>query len=190
VRTIVIVEGETDRLALTTAARRVGRDLEAERILVAPIGGAHAIARFLTELRREQVDVEIAGLCDQAEEGIFRSALERAGYGRELSRNEMERLGFFVCEADLEDELIRAIGTEAIPRLTELQGDARAWLTFRGQPAWQARPMDQQFRRFIRSVSDRNARYIRALVDGLEPERLPPPLRRLLTHVGDRPEAR
>jgi len=30
----------------------------------------------------------------------FRRALERAGFGRDLGRAEMERLGFFVCERD------------------------------------------------------------------------------------------
>ena len=63
-RTIVIVEGATDQLALTLAARRMGREVEAEDIAIMPIGGAHAITAFLAELVREHPQVKIAGLCD------------------------------------------------------------------------------------------------------------------------------
>ena len=188
-RTIVIVEGATDKLALTLAARRLGRDIEAEDIAIIPIGGAHAITRVLAELAGEHPQVRIAGLCDEGEEGVFRAALERAGYGSNLSRNELERIGFFVCSADLEDELIRAVGAPAISRLAELEGDAQAWHTFQRQPAWQGQATRQQFRRFVRSVSDRNVRYIRAILDALEPSQVPPPLRLLLTHVGLPPAA-
>jgi hypothetical protein len=189
VRTIVIVEGATDHLALTLAARRLGLDLEAEDVTVMPIGGAHAINGFLAELVREDPQIKIAGLCDEGEEGVFRAALERAGYGSKLSRDDLEGLGFFVCSADLEDELIRAVGTPAIARLTELAGDARAWYTFQRQPAWQGQATHQQFRRFIRSVSERNVRYIRAILETIEPSQLPRPLRLLLAHVGLSPIA-
>lgn len=179
----MIVEGTTDQLALTLAARRLGRDLEAEGITVMPIGGAHAINGFLTDLLRKNPEVKIAGLCDEGEEGVFRAALERAGYGSNLSRSDLERLGFFTCNVDLEDELIRAAGTSAFARLTEAAGDARAWYTFQRQPAWQGQDTHQQFRRFVRSVSERNGRYIRAIVEMLEPSRLPRPLRLLLAYV-------
>lgn len=181
----MIVEGATDQLALTLAARRLGRDLEAEGIDIKPIGGAHAIGGMLARLAGERPEVRIAGLCDENEEGVFRAALERVGYGPNLSRNAMEQLGFFVCSADLEDELIRAAGTSAISRLTELAGDARPWYTFQRQPAWHGQPEQQQFRRFIRSVSERNVRYIRAIVESLEPSRLPRPLKLLLDHAGE-----
>jgi hypothetical protein len=55
----------------------------------------------------------LAGLCDAAEEGYFRRALARAGVGSPLSRADMEALGFYVCGADLEEELIRALGVLA-----------------------------------------------------------------------------
>ena len=177
----MIVEGETDRLALSSAARRLGRDLAAEHVDIVPIGGAHAIARFLSRLDRD--DVEIAGLCDEREEDIFRRALEAAAFGSNLSPTELERIGFFVCRADLEDELIRAVGTDAIAAITEREGAARAWTTFRRQPAWQGQDPQQQFRRFIRSVSSRNGRYIVAMVDALEPDRLPRPLLGVLAYV-------
>jgi hypothetical protein len=183
VRTIVLVEGVTDELALTLAARRSGRDLEAEGVSVVPINGVHAIGRFLQRLSVEEPAANLAGLYDEGEEGVIHRALERAGYGRSLDRSGLERAGFFACSADLEDELVRAAGVTLVSRLIELAGDTQPWDTFRKQHAWQGRPVDHQFRRFIRSVSSRNSRYIRAIVQTIDPSELPRPLRLLLDYI-------
>jgi hypothetical protein len=183
VGTIVLVEAVTDELALTLAAHRSGRDLKAEGVSVIPINGAHAISRFLRRLAAEQPEARLAGLYDEGEEEVIRAALERAGHGRYLDRRRLEEVGFFACSADLEDELIRAAGESILSRLIELEGDAQPWHTFQRQRAWNGRPADQQFRRFIRSVSERNSRYIRAIVQTLDPCRLPRPLRLLLDYV-------
>ena len=182
-RTIVLVEGVTDELALTLAAKRLGRDLRAEDVSVVPINGAHSISRFLRWLAAEEPGANLAGLYDEGEEDVIRVALERAGYGSNLDRRRLEGVGFFACSADLEDELIRAAGETVLSRLIEVEGDTQPWHSFRNQHAWRGRPADQQFRRFIRSVSDRNSRYIRAIVEAIDPSRLPPPLRMLLDYL-------
>lgn len=183
VRTIVLVEGVTDELALTLAARRSGRDLEAEGVSVVPLNGVHAISRFLRRLAAEEPRANVVGLYDEGEEEVIRAALERAGYGRSLDRSGLERAGFFACSADLEDELVRAAGATVLSRLIELEGDVRPWRTFRKQHAWQGRPAAHQFRRFIRSQSGRNSRYIRAIVETIDPSKLPRPLGLLLEYV-------
>jgi hypothetical protein len=185
-RTIVLVEGVTDELALTLAARRLGRDLETEGVSIVPINGAHAIGRFLRRLATERPRPSLAGLYDEGEEDVIRRALDQAGYGPNLDRDAMETAGFFACAADLEDELIRAAGETMLSRVIERQGDAQPWHTFRKQQTWQGRPVDQQLRRFIRSKSERNSRYIRAIVGTLEPSLLPRPLRLLLDYVDPR----
>jgi hypothetical protein len=168
VRTIVLVEGVTDELALTLAARRSGRDLKAEGVSVVLINGAHAISRFLRQLAAEEPGAKLAGLYDEGEEEVIRAALERAGYGPNLDRSQLEGVGFFACIADLEDELIRAASETDLSRLVELEGDAQPWRTFRNQHAWHGRPVDQQFRRFIRSLSERNSRLVMGRI-GAEP---------------------
>ncbi len=185
-RTIVLVEGVTDELALTLAARRSGRDLKAEGVTVVPINGAHAIGPFLRRLAAEEPGANLAGLYDEGEEEVIRAALERAGYGLNLDRSRLEGVGFFACVADLEDELIRAASQTNLSRLIVLEGDTQPWRKFRNQRAWHDRPVDQQFRRFIRSVSERNSRYIRAIVETLDLSRLPRPLRLLLDYVEPR----
>jgi hypothetical protein len=183
VRTIVLVEGVTDEIALTLAAQRLERNLMAEGVPILPINGAHAIGRVRRQLAAEEPGAKLAGLYDDSEEDVVRAALEREGFGPNLDRSQLERLGFFACSADLEDELIRAAGEAILSRLIEVKGDAQPWHSFRNQPAWHCRPMDEQFRRFIRSVSERNSRYIRAIVETIDPSRMPRPLRLLVHHV-------
>lgn len=61
------MEGVTDEIALTLAARRFGRDLSAEGVTVVPINGAHAIGRYLRRLAAEEPRARLAGLYDEGE---------------------------------------------------------------------------------------------------------------------------
>ena len=137
-RAVVLVEGISDQRAVATLAQRRGRDLEAEGVSVLPIGGAHAIATYLDRFGPRGLDLKVAGLCDVGEEGTFRRALERAGLGASLTRRDMEDLGFFVCVTDLEDELVRALGSAAVLRIVARA--SRSVSTFRSSPRARARP--------------------------------------------------
>ena len=182
-RTVVLVEGISDQYALEALAARRGRNLEAERISVVPIGGAQSIGRFLKRFGPEGLDLRLAGLCDAAEEGEFRRGLERAGIGADLTRADMERLGFYVCVADLEDELIRSLGAAEVERVVDAQGDLGSFRTLQKQPAWRGRAVEEQLRRFMGSGARRKIRYARLLVDALELDRVPRPLDLVLAHV-------
>jgi hypothetical protein len=170
---VVLVEGITDQIALETAAVGRGRDLDAERVVVVPIGGAHAIGRFLTSFDPLGTRPRLAGLCDLREEEIFRRALD-----------EVEHLGFYVCVKDLEEELIRAVGTAGVEALFDSQGDLRSFRSFQKQPAWRRREPEAQIYRFVRSSSRRNLRYASLLVEAaVAGDTLPRPLDALLTAV-------
>ncbi|MBD0328629.1 MAG: ATP-dependent endonuclease [Thermoleophilia bacterium] len=182
-RTVVIVEGISDRVAIETLAERRGRDLAADGVAVVPIGGAQRIGAYLAQLRAERPDVAVAGLCDAGEERHFRRGLERAGLGADLHRTAMEELGFFVCVVDLEDELIRAVGAAAVQAVAAEQGDLRAFRTLQQQPAWLGRPVEEQLRRWLGSGGRRKTRYARFLVEALDDARVPRPLAGLLAYV-------
>ncbi len=182
-RAVVIVEGVSDRVALTALAQRRDRDLLAEGVSIVPIGGAHAIGRFLATVGHGRSIVRLAGLCDVGEEDAYRRALERAGFGSNLTRVEMEALGFYVCVADLEDELIRAVGVGAVETVVEAQGDLQSLRSFQKQPAQQGRSPEAQLRRFMGTRSGRKAEYACALVNALDLARVPRPLDRVLAHV-------
>jgi hypothetical protein len=179
-QTVVLVEGSSDQVALQALADRRGRDLAAAGIAVVPMGGARNIRRFLERFGPRGLNLGLAGLCDAGEEGDFRRGLEWAGLGSNLGRAEMEALGFYVCVADLEDELIRCLGAAAVEQIVEAQGELGSFRTFQRQPAWRARPSQEQLRRFIGTHGGRKVRYARLLVDALELTSVPRPLDRVV----------
>jgi OLD-like protein len=182
-RAVVLVEGISDQRALEALAERRGRDLESEGVSIVSMGGATPIASFLARFGPDGCDVRLAGLCDAAEQGAFRSALERAGLGTDLSRADMERLGFYVCVVDLEDELIRSLGTDVVEQIVDAEGELGSFRILQKQPAQRGRPKEAQLRRFIGTRSGRKIHYARLLVDALDLTKVPRALDLVLTHV-------
>ena len=183
--TVVLVEGISDQIAVEALARRQGIDLDAAGAVVVPIGGAQAITaavhRFSAEgdgrrlTGRRLIGRRLVGLCDEAEAPVFARAVERVA---------PSGFRFHVCLADLEDELIRAVGLAAAEALLERQGDLGSFRTLQKQPAWRGREPAAQLRRFIGAGSRRKSRYGRLLVETLDPARVPAPLQALMDDVG------
>jgi hypothetical protein len=182
-RAIVLVEGISDQVALETLASRRGRDLDGEGILVVPIGGAQAMGRFLSRFGPAGSDTRLAGLYDAGEEEVVRRGLERAGFGDRLTRRDLERLGFHVCVDDLEDELIRALGSARVEAVLDSEGDLGSFRTLQKQPAWRGQAIEGQLQRFMGSGGRRKIRYARLLVDALDLAEVPRPLDGVLTYV-------
>jgi hypothetical protein len=182
-RTVVLVEGESDRRALEALAARRGRDLDAEGVAVVSIGGSKNFGRFLDHYGPHGLNLRLAGLCDAPEERDVQRGLARNGFGADLTRAEMEELGFFVCIEDLEDELIRALGREAVLQVVESQGELDAFRTFQRQPQWRGRTDEERLRRFFGTFSGRKIRTAPALVDALDLSRVPRPLDAVLSHI-------
>jgi len=147
------VEGASDRAVLELLARRLGRNLGSEGIEIAPIGGAHAIRRFLAGL---PVGTRVRGLCDENEAYLFRRVLDDV----------------YVCVPDLEGELIRALGVERVLEIV----DAGAFAKMRRQPAHRETPVDRALHRWLRSSSTRFHRYLPQLAEALDLGSIPAPL--------------
>jgi hypothetical protein len=181
---LVLVEGISDQIALETAAAGLGRDLEAERVVIVPMGGAHAIGRFLTRLGPLGTRVRLAGLCDAREEEIFSRGVTADHLGSAGAGTEVEHAGLYVCVDDLEDELVRAVGAAQVEALLDSQGDLRSFRSLQSQPAWRGRELDAQLRRFLGSGSRRKLRYARVLAEAaVGQETVPAPLASLLAAV-------
>jgi OLD-like protein len=178
----VLVEGASDKVALETLARRRAFDPEARGVEIVAIGGAQALGTVLREIRDERRPLRLAGLCDAREEPGVRRALERAGLGSKLTRESLEELGFYVCEPDLEGELIRALGAARVEAVLESNGSLASFRTFQKQPQWQGRPVEDQLRRFFGSSAGK-VRYAKPLVEALDLDRVPRPLDAVLAHV-------
>jgi hypothetical protein len=182
-RVVVLVEGVSDQIAVETLARRHGRDLAGEGVVVLPIGGAHGAARCVRRFGPEGTGARLAGLCDSGEAHIFRRALAAGGLAAADSPADLECLGFFVCVQDLEDELIRAAGVALVTEVFEAHGDLGAFRTMQGQPAWRGRDEAAQLRRFLGAGAQRKLRYARLLTEVITLDRMPRPLDALLSVV-------
>ena len=184
---VILVEGVSDQAAIEALAVRQGRDLGGEGVFVVPMGGATNIGHFLNLFGPRGLGVRLAGLCDEGEEADFRRGLAGAGLGTGLgpfpARADLERHGFYVCVADLEDEMIRALGPAAVERLIEAEGELASFRRFCRQPAQRGRTAQQQMRRFMGTRSGRKTRYGRVLAGALDLARLPRPLDRVLAQV-------
>jgi OLD-like protein len=182
-RAAVLVEGLSDRVALEVLARRRGRDLAVDRVAVIAMLGATNLGRYLARYGPGGLNIRLAGLCDAGEEDYFARALRRAGIGAGASGVAMEALGFFVCTVDLEDELIRALGTDGVERIIEAQGELRSLRTLQRQPALRGQPARDQLRRFMSGRSGNKYRYARLLADAVDLDKVPRPLEGVLAHV-------
>ncbi|MBI5720319.1 MAG: ATP-dependent endonuclease [Burkholderiales bacterium] len=217
-RAVILVEGWSDQAAVDTLARRRGCDLRAEGILTVPIGGVTNLGAFVEMFGpvgafgssgssgssgpsgpsgpsgSSGLGLGLSGLCDAAEEAYARRTLERAGMGTHLTRAGLEALGFFVCEADLEDELIRALGTTAVLAVLEAQRELEAFRRFQEQPAQKGRSLHAQLHRFMGTRARRKIRYGSLLTEAIDLALMPRALERVLAHAraqasGGSPEA-
>ena len=134
------------------------------------MGGYGNLPRLLEQYR----GLPLAGLYDVGEERHFLRALGCNG------RAELERIGFYACTRDLEDELTRAVGPDRMERVLAEQDELRAFRTYQKQPAHRGRPLEEQLHGFM---WNRKQRYAVLLVEALDLERVPRPLDRVLTHV-------
>jgi hypothetical protein len=161
-------------------AGRRGHDLASEGVEIVPMGGATNIGHYLELYGPHGLGVPVAGLCDAGEEQDFRRGLERAGLGTDLAK-----AGFFVCVADLEDELIRSLGVDAVEEVVAARGELGSFRTFQKQPAHRGEASTGQLRRFMGTRSGRKIEYGRLLAQALDPARLPRPLEGLLDFILD-----
>ncbi len=182
-RTVVLVEGHSDRVALLALAGRHGRDLTGEGIEVPAMGGITNTRAFASRYGPRGLDVRLMGLYDAPEEAKVRHGLAAAGLDIAIEQEDLSRLGFHRCSADLEDELIRALGIDAVEAAIDAAGETRSLRLLAGMPAQRDWTRGAVIKRFMGSQSGRKARYAELLVGAMELDRAPRPLAALLARV-------
>jgi hypothetical protein len=170
---VVLVEGPSDAAVLSVLAGRLG--LASPAVRVVPMGGVTNIGKHLATYE----GITVAGLCDGGEMRFFARALRRLGHDVETA-DDLAALGFFVCENDLEDELIRALGAEAVIDVIEREGELPLLRILQQQPAQRARSLHDQLHRFFGTKSGRKVRLAAALAAELALDQVPAPLRGVL----------
>ena len=83
-RAVVLVEGNSDRVALHTLAGRHGRALADEGVEVIAMGGITNTRTFASRYGPQGLGVTLAGLYDAAEEAKLRHGLAAAGLSAAL----------------------------------------------------------------------------------------------------------
>lgn len=156
VQVTVLVEGESDRVALETLAGRIGIGMPTVRV----VGGSKGARRAAAELG----DRVLVGLVDAGERADFERVLDTV----------------FVCEPDLEGEFVRALGIDGVEAVIAAQGELDSFRSLQQQPFQRGRPPQAQLARFFGGRSGNKARYARLMAEAVPLDRVPPPLAGLL----------
>jgi predicted ATP-dependent endonuclease of OLD family len=170
-RAVILVEGHSDRIALETLAARLRHDLGAHGVEIVSMSGVTNVSSYLERLAASR---DVAVMCDTRESPTVRRAADRAG---------LVDLHVEGCVADLEDELIRALGPAAVEQVIEAEGELGSFRSLQQMPAHRERALRQQLHRFVGTKSGRKAKYARLLVTALDLARTPPPLKGVLGYV-------
>jgi hypothetical protein len=184
VGTVVLLEGRSDVAAVRTVAAARGLTERGHGYRLVDMGGVTNVHRCLTAARARPVPVRVVGMCDAGEASVVARALRLDGPDRAA---ELAGHGFSVCDADLEDELIRACGPDVVMDVLDRLGLGARFATFRNQPAWRGRPLRDQLHRFAGTTSGRKAMFAAALAAELQPGQVPEPLSRLLERIAAAP---
>lgn len=166
-RTIVLVEGVSDQIAVEALATRLGRNLATDGVAVVPIGGAQAARKYVESL--SAAGVELVGLCDFNERSFFIDALPPDAV--------------FVCDPDLEGEFHETLTAAELEDAMAAEGELGSFRTFQKQREWRDQPYDDQLRRWFTTGYRRKSRYARRFVVETPLDRLPRPLLSLLDRI-------
>lgn len=185
VATLVLVEGDSDAAALQALAGLIGLDLARRGLRIHPAHGITNFPRVLREFLQARPGARCCGLYDVADARHVRRALVETGLlGTGLPAGPaLEACGFFACETDLEAELIRALGPEAVQRVIEAEGELASFRRLQAMPEHRDSPVERQLHRFLGTRATRKIRAARRLVEALDPAALPRPLARLAARM-------
>ena len=179
----MLVEGESDRQAVLALAEASGRDLATEGVEVVAMGGITNTRSFAQRYGPQGLGRQLAGLYDAADEAKCRHGLLAAGVRVPDGADGLATVGFHGCSADLEDELIRALGVDAVEAVIEEAGDLRSLQRLTAMPAQRGWTREAVLRRFFGAGAGRKARYARLLAAALEPTQVPRPLAAVLAEI-------
>lgn len=177
---LVLLEGPSDVAAVSTLlAARADKGGRTAYELV-DLGGVTNVGAHLRRVVEWDPVPPVIGLCDAGEARVVLRALQRVG--RTLTEpEELADEGFFVCDRDLEDELIRALGAQRCLQVLDQEGLGARFAAFSRQPDWVDRPLMDRLHRFCGIASGRKILLAGAMAGALRPREVPAPLADLIS---------
>ncbi len=174
--TVILLEGHSDLLAIRVLARALDVDLDARGISLLSLDGAGSVVHYLSLFGPAGLGLTLRGLCDADHEETWRTRLQDAGI-EVTDRAAMNAVGFQVADADLEEELIGALGTQRVSELIEKENADQAFANFTQQGAIARLSLAEQQHDFLHKQS---VRWAPVLAADLSVEDIPQPIRDLL----------
>ncbi|WP_374929567.1 hypothetical protein [Kytococcus sedentarius] len=179
-RTIVLLEGVSDVAAVRALMATAG--IDPAPVELVSTDGVTNMGRVLKEVRLLRGDVDVVGLCDQAESDVVVRALQQDGLPVQ-DASDLPVYGFFVCEPDLEGELIRAHGAQRAREVLVEAGLGGKLEALQRQDAWVGRPLEEQLHRFCGVASGRKERAAGILAGALGADEVPEQMAMLLDRL-------
>lgn len=159
----VLVEGESDRRALD--------------VLLPPGCAEIVVMCGITNLRKH-----LAAL--GGDRVLLLHDVGESPYVARVLADSPVHVRAFVCDVDLEDELIRAVGTDGMLAVVDAQGERTAYERMAQQPAQRERTEHQRLHRWLGARSGHKILYAGLLTAACPAADLPRPLRELVAAVG------
>jgi predicted ATP-dependent endonuclease of OLD family len=176
-KALIVVEGFSDLLALRTLTKLRGKDLDASGVSLLSLDGSGTFKHYLQLFGPEGLGVELRGLCDQDAERDWIEKLSAAGIGV-ADRASLEENGFFVCDPDLEAEMLSALEPTEITRVINEDGAEATFSSFASHPANSGLTEHEIQVAFFKNEKVRWAPLFAA---AMSPTALPQPIERLLS---------
>lgn len=178
-RRVAFVEGITDYQTVRVIAATLGRHLDAEGIAVVALDGAASLTTFLQIMGPEGLELAVGGICDADYEADWCSYLTAAGLPAS-NRQDLNALGFYVSDLDLEDELVTALGTTAAQLVFANDGATQRFQNYSGQPAHKGKSLHEQVRGFAQT---KKVYWTPRLAAAVTAASVPTSIKDLLDHV-------
>lgn len=183
----MLLEGPSDVAAVSALLAGPAGGGEHSAYELVDLGGVTNVGAHLRRAAERDPVPPVIGLCDAGEARVVLRALQRIGRTVTEPENLAEE-GFFVCDRDLEDELIRALGPQRCLDLLDQEGLGSRFAAFSRQLDWVDAPLTARLHRFCGIASGRKIRLARAMAGALRPGEVPTPLAGLIGALAGTPD--
>jgi ABC-type cobalamin/Fe3+-siderophores transport system ATPase subunit len=174
--TVVLVEGFSDFLAIRALATTLGVNLDGAGVTLLSLEGADLVVHYLRLFGPSGLDLNLHGLCDLDHEEAWRGRLEQVGIpAPDLPA--MNAAGFYVCDPDLEAELLGALDEQQIEALIAEEGAEAHFASFSQKDLNAGLSTSELQLHYVKSQKIRWAPLVAAAI---EATRVPTPIRELI----------